>query len=204
MLGLPLEQIIETLGYIGIFSLMIANGVMSVPSSQILYILSGYFVFTGNLVLLSVVFAGALGNTIGNIILYEVVKRKGLHYITKYALFKESDIRKVQIVFKRRGAWFLFVGKLIPALKVFMPIVAGVGRMKYSVYIPIIFASSFIWASFFVGIGYYFGKNTDFFGTYVIVLIFIAIIVLGIFYKYMNSKSILEEVEKDHEVLVDE
>lgn len=195
MEGLSIEQIITTLGYIGIFSLMIINGIASFPSSQILYIISGYFIFTGDLNLILAAIAGALGNTIGNIVLYKIVEKKGLHYITKFSIFRESDIKKVQIVFRKKGSWFLFFGKLVPALKVLMPVVAAVGKMRFRLYVPIIFISSTVWALFFIGIGYFFGKNIDFFGRYALILIFVAFLLLSVFYKYMNSKSILDELE---------
>lgn len=195
MFELSVEQIVVTLGYFGIFTMMITNGIASFPSSQILYIVSGYFIFTGNLSFFFVALVGALGNTIGNVILYKIVEKKGLHYITKFRLFPEREIKKVQIVFRKKGAWFLFVGKLVPALKVLMPVVAAIGKMKISLYIPIIFVSSYIWASFFIGIGYFFGEQTDFFGKYIIILIIVALVVLGMFYKYMNHKVIIKELE---------
>ena len=71
-----IEQIIILSGYVGIFGLMILNGVFSFPSSQILYIISGYFVFTGSLSLMLVSVVGALGNTIGNTILFYLTRKK--------------------------------------------------------------------------------------------------------------------------------
>jgi len=195
MSELSIEQIIVSLSYFGIFLLMISNGAVSFPSSQILYIITGYFIFTENLLLIPVIVAGALGNTIGNIILYELVRIRGFHYITKFQLFPEEIVRKVQVAFQKRGAWFVFIGKLIPALKVFVPIPAGLAKMNRALYTSIIFISSIIWTFPFIAIGYYFGKSSDVFGKYAIVLIIIALIVLTIFYKYINSEKIVREIE---------
>jgi len=189
------EGIIVALGYLGIFLLMISNGAVSFPSSQVLYIIAGYFIFTGALSIALVVLVGALGNTIGCIILYEIARSKGLTYITKFKLFPEQAVRKVQVAFQKRGAWFVFIGKLIPALKVWVPIPAGVARMNRVLYSMIIFISSAIWALPFIAVGYYFGKSSDVFGKYAIVMIFIALIVLGIFYRYINSPEVIEEIE---------
>ena len=189
-----IEQIIIAMGYFGIFGLMITNGIFSFPSSQILYIISGYFVFTGSLSLFLVSIAGALGNTIGNVILFQLSRKKGLEYINKITLIPIKEVQKVQIAFNKRGAWFLFVGKLLPAIKVFMPIVAGIGKMKTSIFIPIILITSFIWSFIFIAIGYYFGKSADLFGKYATILAIIALILIVIFYKYMNSKAVLKEL----------
>ena len=189
-----IEQIVLAMGYFGIFSLMIANGIFSFPSSQILYILCGYFIFTGSLDLVLVSAIGAVGNTIGNVILFFLTKKHGLHYISKLTLLPETEIQKVQIAFEKRGAWFLFAGKLLPAIKVFMPIVAGIGKMRTSVFVPIIIVSSYLWSLPFIAMGYYFGKSTDFFGKYALVLGIFAVILVVVFYRYMNSASVKTEL----------
>lgn len=195
MIHVPIEQIVVALGYLGIFLLMIANGAVSFPSSQILYIIVGYFVFTGALSAPAAILFGAIGNTIGCLLLYELARRKGYTWITQFKIFPKEIVHKVQIAFSRRGKWFVFIGKLIPALKVFVPIPAGIARMNRAAFIAIIFISSAIWAVPFIAIGYYFGKSSDVFGKYAIVLAIVALIALSLFYKYINSESIVREVE---------
>ncbi len=200
---LSIEQIIMSLSYFGIFLLMITNGVVSFPSSQVLYIITGYFIFTGDLTLSLVVLVGALGNTIGNIILYEVVRRKGIGYIETIAvkLYQipkekfERNLAKIQIAFSKRGLWFVFVGKLIPALKVFVPIPAGLAEMNRALYSTIIFVTSVIWTFPFIAIGYYFGKSSDMFGKYAIGLIIVALVVVSLLYRYLNSEEVVSEIE---------
>jgi alkaline phosphatase len=192
---MDIETTIIALGYIGIFLMMIANGAVSFPSSQILYIICGYFVFTGDLNIALVVFFGALGNTIGCIILYEVVRFKGLHYILKWKLFPKKEIKKIVVALGKKGVWFLFVGKLLPAIKVFVPVAAGVGKTRREIFIPIMLVTSAIWTAPFLAIGFYFGKSSDLFGKYAIVLAIVALVVAGLFYKYINSKEVLDEIE---------
>ena len=190
-----IENIIIAAGYLGIFGLMVTNGAVSFPSSQILYIIAGYFAFTGDLHVLLVALAGALGNTIGNTILFYLTREKGLEYVKKFTIVPLEEVKKIQIVFEKRGPWFLFIGKLLPAIKVFMPIVAGIGKMRMTIFVPIIFVSSFIWSLMFIAIGFYFGKSADIFGVYAIALLLIAFVVMAVFFKYMNSASVLKELE---------
>jgi len=196
MFGIPLESIIVSLGYLGIFLLMIANGFISFPSSQILYIIVGYFISVGTLTLVAASLVGALGNTIGNIILYELSRRKGIAYITQYKMFPQREVKKVEIAFRKKGAWFLFVGKLLPAIKVFVPIPAGLGKMNRALYTAIIFVSSYIWSLIFIAIGYYFGKSSNVFGSYAVILMIVALVVVALFYKYINSEEIVREIEE--------
>jgi membrane protein DedA with SNARE-associated domain len=197
MFAVPFESILQALGYLGVFLLMISNGFISFPSSQILYIIAGYFVSMGRLDFWIVSVVGAIGNTIGNIILYEVVRAYGVAYITKWVMFPEREVKKIIIAFRRRGAWFLFVAKMLPAIKVFAPIPAGIAHMRRAFYIPIIFVSSWFWSLIFLAIGYSFGKTEDIFGAYALVLSLVALIVVGAFYKYMNSKEVIEALEKE-------
>ena len=196
MFDIPLESIIVSLGYLGIFLLMIANGFISFPSSQILYIIVGYFISIGTLALVAASLVGALGNTIGNIILYEFSRRKGISYITQYKMFPQREVKKVEIAFRKKGAWFLFVGKLLPAIKVFVPIPAGLGKMNRTLYAAIIFVSSYIWSLIFIAIGYYFGKSSNVFGSYAVILMVVALVVVALFYKYINSEEIVREIEE--------
>jgi membrane protein DedA with SNARE-associated domain len=197
MPDISVEQILLAFGYAGVFGAMIANGFFSFPSSQVLYIIAGYFISTGYFDWFWVLFVGAFGNTIGNVILYEVVRKHGLSYITKYRMFPEREVRKVQVAFNRQGAWFLFVAKLLPAIKVFAPIPAGIARMHRGLYMGIIFISSYLWAFIFLAIGFYFSKSSDLFGKYAIVLTIVAFVVMAVFYRYMNSEAVIREVEDD-------
>ena len=191
------ETIIVSFSYLGIFGLMITNGFISFPSSQVLYIIAGYFVFKDDLSLVAVIIVGTLGNTIGNIILYEVAREKGLHYLTKFQIFREKEIKKVQAVFQKKGAWFLAIGKLVPALKVFIPIPAGLAKMNRWLYGIIILITSALWSMPFLAIGYYFGKSSRVFGRYALVMTLIAFVVMAVFYKFMNSKEVVAEIENN-------
>jgi alkaline phosphatase len=189
------EATIIALGYLGIFLMMITNGIATTPSSQILYIICGYFISIGNLSWALVIFVGALGNTIGNIILYELVRGKGIDYILKWKIFPEKEIKKISHALNKKGVWFLFFGKLLPALKVFVPIAAGIAKTDRRIYIPLMTVASIIWTLPFLTIGYYFGKSSNIFGKYSVFLVIIAVAVMGLFYKYINSEKVIEEIE---------
>ncbi len=193
---ISIESIIASASYFGIFVLMIANGAVSFPSSQLLYIIAGYFIAQGNLMLVPVALAGALGNTVGNIILYELVRKHGRAFVEKMKLFPMRELAKVERAFQKKGAWFVFIGKLLPAIKVFIPIPAGLGKMHRGLFASIMFSASFIWSLGFISIGYFFGKSSDFFGQYAFILVVVAMIAIYLFYRYINSDEVTREIEK--------
>lgn len=194
--SIPVEQIITIAGYAGIFFLMIANGAVSFPSSQVLYIIVGYFIARGDLALFPAAFIGSLGNMIGTIILYELARKYGRAFIENMKIFPSRELAKVERAFEKKGAWFIFVGKLLPAIKVFVPIPAGLGKMSRTLFAFIMFVGSFIWSLAFIAIGYFFGKSSDLFGHYAVVLMIVAVVVVLLFYRYVNSEEMTRTVEE--------
>jgi membrane protein DedA with SNARE-associated domain len=192
---MDIETIIQATSYLGIFGLMILNGFASFPSSQILYIIVGYFIGTGALALLPAALAGATGNTIGNILLYEAIREHGLRYLERFQIFRKADIKKVEIVFRKKGLWFLFVGKLLPAIKVFIPIPAAMGKVHRGKFAVIMFTASFIWSLIFITIGYLFGKSAEVWKSYGIILMVIAVAIMYVFYRLLNAPEVLREIE---------
>ena len=191
------EAIIIGFSYLGIFGLMVTNGALSFPSSQILYILVGYFVSTGYLGIIPASIIGALGNTVGNILLYEIVRARGLHYVEKFGMFRKADIKRVEIVFRKKGLWFLFIGKLLPAINVFVPIPAALGRVHRGVFASLMLLSSWIWSLMFISIGYFFGKSTEVWKSYGVILALVAFVILFLFYRLLNSKEVTAELLLD-------
>jgi len=195
------EELIVSFGYFAIFFLMTLNGFVSVPSSQILYIIIGVFVSTGHLNLVWVILIGGIANTLGNWILYEISRKKGLNYTLKFFQFlailnPKREIKKIKVAFKKKGVWFLFIGKLINPIKIFITIPAGITKMNRFLFLVIVFITSIIWATIFTFIGFYFGKSYSDFGIVGVVMFGIFGIVMFGFYKYINSEEILKEIEE--------
>lgn len=186
---MTLETILINLGYSAVFFLMILNGITNIPSSQILYLICGWLIFKGTLLFWPVLILGAIGNSIGNCILYEICRRHGKKVILNWIpRFSEKEFQKLEAIFKKHGYWFIFVGKLLPALKTLLPILCGFGRVSRVLYNIIIIITSFIWAAIFLILGYYFGKGFDY-GVYGIVLVIIAILLMYFAYKYYQNFS---------------
>jgi len=200
---MSIEQIILTFSYFGILFLMTSNGFFSFPSSQILYIVAGYFAFNGDLNLTMIILIGALGHSLGNFIMYEVSRKKGLKYSVKFVkLFfqfsdPEKEIKKFQFAFEKRSKFLLFVGKLVNPIKIFISIPAGIIKMNRIIFLIIVYITSAIWATIFTLIGFYGGKSYENFGYVGAVVLIVAIVVMTYFYKLMNSDEILSKFDSE-------
>ena len=188
---MSIETLVLAFSYSAIFVFMVTNGIVSLPSSQFIYITAGFFVPSGELSFLWVAVSGTLGNTMGNTILYELSRRKGIKYVTNWKSFSEERIEKITRAFEKKGWVIILVGKFLPLVKVVVPVVAGIAHMDRTLYTLIIVFSSFLWAVGLTYFGFYFGRNYQAgnFGLYSFILIGIACVAIYMFGKYVESMT---------------
>lgn len=190
---MEIEALISSYSYIGIFLLMMLNGIVNFPSSQILYLVTGFFISRGDLLFLPVVIVGAVGNTIGNIIAFLLVKKYGEDFARKILMIDKATFEKVYHPLhnnlKDKGLFWIFVGKIIPSIKAFVPVVSGLAKTKTLSTAIIFFFASLIWAFALNGIGFYFGESFSFEYFYAISF-FIAVVVVFIFYKKVLKRKV--------------
>lgn len=162
---MDINLIISQFSYLGIFALMTLNGIINIPSSQLLYLITGYFIGTKTLDPSLVIISGALGNTLGNMITVFLVRKHGTSLAGKLLGLNQEAFEKLhstlEKVFKKKGLWYLFLGKITPSIKAFIPILAGLARVNPITASFIFLTSSVLWACGINGIGYYFGKNVS-------------------------------------------
>jgi membrane protein DedA with SNARE-associated domain len=97
---------------------------------------------------------GALGNTIGSIIAYLIGMWGGRPLLEKYGryvLLSHHDLDLADRWFERSGGWSIFVSRLLPAVRTFISLPAGIARMNFIKFSIYTFLGSFIWS---VGLAY--------------------------------------------------
>ncbi len=186
---MDLHQIIISSSYLGIFILLITNGAVNIPSSQIIYLIAGYFIATGKLSMFPTLFFGTLGNTIGNIITYLLVYKYGRPIVKKLLTVPEKTLDHMHYEFSNKGLWWLFVAKLIPSVKVTVPTIAGLSKTPKTKTYLIFLSSSFVWATTITYIGYYFGENITAKG-YALTMGIVGIIMFAFaYFKFIKTKN---------------
>jgi membrane protein DedA with SNARE-associated domain len=154
--------IMGSLGPVGVFLLMVLEGVGLPFPSEVIMVFGG-FLSSGN-ILLFVVFAlaGSIGGFVGNIILYYIAVFGGrplILFIGKYAGLKEEHLDKTEKWFDARGEWTVFFGRFVPGFRSYMSIPAGISRMNIVKFSIFTFAGSLIWSTALAGGGYVLGKE---------------------------------------------
>ncbi len=162
-------SVIESTGYPGIIFLMSLEGSFIPVPSEIILPFSGYLVSLGRFSLFWVAFWGAVGNIIGSVFSYSVSRYLGLSFLYKYGKYvfvTRKDIEDADTLFKKHGAKIIFISRLIPGIRGFVPIPAGIARMNLTKFIVYVFSGSFIYSLLLTYIGVLAGENWDFLEPY--------------------------------------
>jgi len=107
---------------------------------------------------------GALGCTIGSIIAYGVGAWGGRLFLEKYGkyvLISHHDLDLADRWFDRHGSRIIFLSRLLPVVRTFISLPAGIARMHLVKFLVYTFAGSFIWCTGLAYGGYLLGKDWE-------------------------------------------
>ena len=125
--------VISATGYVGVALMMAIESACIPLPSEIIMPFAGYLASTGQLGLLGVTTAGALGCNIGSIVAYEIGKHGGRPAVArfgKYVFLNMHDLDRAEAFFKRWGSAAVFVCRLLPVVRSFIAFPAGMARMR--------------------------------------------------------------------------
>jgi membrane protein DedA with SNARE-associated domain len=135
-------------GYGGVVLLMAIESACIPLPSEIIMPFSGYLVSTGRFNLMAVAVAGALGCNVGSLVAYTVGAWGGRPLVEKYGrvvLISHHDLSIADRFFQRYGDWAVFLARLLPVVRTFIALPAGVARMKVARFHVYTFAGSLPW-----------------------------------------------------------
>ncbi|HYC19319.1 MAG TPA: DedA family protein [Candidatus Bathyarchaeia archaeon] len=133
-------SVIEQLGYAGVFVAMGLESACIPLPSEVIMPFAGFVVWKGELTLIGVALAGTAGCLAGSLVAYSVGAYGGLPLLErygKYVLIRKSELDRAHTWFGRYGEIAVFVGRVLPIVRTFISLPAGVARMdvkKFSLY----------------------------------------------------------------------
>lgn len=107
---------------------------------------------------------GAIGNVIGSVVAYAVGMWGGRPFLEKYGkyiLIHHSDLNRADNWFKRYGSWSIFISRLLPAVRTFISLPAGIARMNFTKFLIYSFIGSFLWSLALAYAGYQIGEHWE-------------------------------------------
>ena len=140
VLSMFVVHVIETLGYFGVFIMMTLESACIPFPSEVIMPFAGFVVQEGQLSFLGIVVIGTLGNLVGSLIAYFVGLKGGrpiLEKYGKYILITEDKLDLADDIFNKYGAATVFVGRILPVIRTFISLPAGIARMdikKFTLY----------------------------------------------------------------------
>ncbi|MGE5404743.1 MAG: DedA family protein [Candidatus Saccharibacteria bacterium] len=153
---------IEAWGYWGlVLGMALESACMPVPS-EIVLPYGGYMVSKGILAYWWTVFACVAGGLFGSVTAYAIGFYGGRPFILKYGKYiflDPDDLERADSLFERYGNAIVFWARLLPVVRTFISLPAGISRMNFTKFISYTIAGSVPWTILFVSIGVKLGQN---------------------------------------------
>jgi len=153
---------IEQLGYAGVFVAMGLESACIPLPSEVIMPFAGYVAWRGTLTLLGVALAGTFGCLAGSLAAYYVGAFGGrplLDRYGRYVLIRQSELDRTHTWFEKYGDITVFVSRMLPAVRTFISLPAGIARMdikKFSLYTTL---GSFPWCLALAYVGFVLGPH---------------------------------------------
>jgi membrane protein DedA with SNARE-associated domain len=197
-------HLIQSSGYLGVFVLMVFNSTAIPIPSEVTLPFAGFLANQGSLSLILVIITGVLGDLVGSIIGYTVgyfleenlllnlIKKFG-----KFILVTEHDYHKITGLIKKYGMPFVFIGKMLPGVKSFVAVAAGITEVKFVKFVISNVLAALVYVSFVTYVGFYLGSKWDTLGGYFrkFELVIVVFLILGGLF-YINYKLKLIKFRK--------
>jgi membrane protein DedA with SNARE-associated domain len=110
------------------------------------------------------VLAGTVGSVLGALANYAVAVRLGrplLERYGKYILVRVHHLERAERYFRDHGEISTFIGRLIPILRHYISLPAGLARMRLAVFISYTALGAAIWCAVLTWVGWYLGSQAD-------------------------------------------
>jgi membrane protein DedA with SNARE-associated domain len=127
-------DVIDALGLPGIFLLMVAESACIPIPSETTFLFAGFNVSRGEYSLLAVVATGTAANVVGSWIAYAVGYYGRIDILEKHGRklhVKPSHLKWADDWFERYGDWTVFLTRMLPIIRTFISLPAGVARMPF-------------------------------------------------------------------------
>jgi len=164
ILGAWITSVISAAGYGGVMLLMAIESACIPLPSEIIMPFSGYLVYTGRFSLLAVATWGAIGCNLGSVLAYEVGYYGGRPLAMRYGRYlfvTQRDLNTADRFFARWGSLAVLIARLLPVVRTFIALPAGIARMprlKFHIYT---FIGSWPWCLVLAYIGMRLGEQWD-------------------------------------------
>lgn len=160
------ENLVLTLGYPGIFAVLVAENVFTPIPSEPFLALSGILSAKGDMQFFVAWLVSTVGATVGSLVLYAIGQRGGeplvrafIRRFGRYTGISETGLERGRDLFNQYGAAFVFFGRWIPISRPAVSVLAGMTQLSLPIFILFTALSSALANVIWIGAGYILGEN---------------------------------------------
>lgn len=153
---------VDATGYVGIFVMTFLESTFLPIPSEITMVPAGYLVQQGKMDMMTVFCASTVGTVGGAYLNYFIAKKFGrplLVRFQKYLFLNEKKIEKLDKFFEKHGEVSTFTGRLLPGIRHFISMPAGLARMRVEKFLLYTTLGGGLWMATLMGVGYFIGNN---------------------------------------------
>ena len=155
-------ETVGTIGYPGIFLLMLLESSFFPFPSEVVMIPAGYLAFQGQMNIYGAVAAGIAGSLAGALVNYALAVSFGrivLLRFGKYVLMGPDTLAKIERYFAAHGEISTFNGRLVPGVRQYISLPAGLARMHIGRFALFTSLGAGIWVAILTALGYFMGAQ---------------------------------------------
>jgi membrane protein DedA with SNARE-associated domain len=151
-------------GYPAVFVLMVLESACIPIPSEVTMVFGGFLVSRGDLDFFWVAMIGTIANVVGSWIAYAVGAWGGRPLIERwgrYVFLRKHELDRAHEWFERRGEMAVFVSRLLPVIRTFISLPAGVARMPFGKFTLYTFLGCLPWTFALTWAGLVLGENWE-------------------------------------------
>ena len=152
-----LLDLVDTLGPVGVgISILLETVIPPIPSEAVLG-LAGVLINQGRMSIVPVILFATLGSVLGAVFFYYLGRalgpRRSHAFLDRLPLVETEDVDRTFAWFEKHGRPAVFLGRMVPIVRSFISVPAGVVRMPFGQFLLFTAGGSLIWNSVLVGLG---------------------------------------------------
>ncbi len=189
-------NIVSGLGYPGVTVLMFLESSFVPFPSEVVIPPAGYLAYTGQMNLAWVIVSGVLGSLLGALFNYWIAVKWGRRFFEKFGRYffvTPASLDKAEAFFAKHGAVSTFTGRLLPVIRQYISLPAGVARMPLLSFCLFTALGAGIWVVVLALLGYWIGDNKQLLmenlHTITLALIFFCIVIVTGYVIYHRRKK---------------
>ncbi|MBQ7169674.1 MAG: DedA family protein [Synergistaceae bacterium] len=159
-----LVDTIGRMGYTGIISLMFLESSFFPFPSEVVMPPAGYLAWKGEMSLTLVLLSGIAGSILGALFNYWIAVKLGRPFLLKYGKYffvSAESVSKADDFFKRHGHVSTLVGRLLPVIRQYISLPAGIARMNLGTFTLFTTIGAGVWVAVLTFAGYLLGEHQD-------------------------------------------